>query len=165
MANLLQKAIDLAVKAHRGAEDPPGEPYIVHPLRVMMAVSQSDDSHQNELLRCVAVLHDTIERGGVKPSDLRAAGMPPRVIRSVKLLTHRPDVSYADYVVKLKPDDMAKAVKLVDLLDNADLRHVTFRSDKLSKDIPRITRYAASYQFLTDQMSEKAYRKVMKRAE
>ena len=33
---LLQRAIDLAVSAHRGAEDPPGEPYILHPMRVML---------------------------------------------------------------------------------------------------------------------------------
>ena len=63
MPTLLQKAIELAVRAHRRSEDPPGEPYIVHPMRVMLRVSQADDAHQDELLRCVAILHDTVDAG------------------------------------------------------------------------------------------------------
>lgn len=165
MANLLQKAITLAVKAHRDGEDPPGEPYIVHVMRVMLAVSQADDAHQNERLRCVAMLHDTLERGGLTPGDLRKAGMPKEVVRAVKLLTHEDGVSYADYVVAMKRNPLAVAVKLADLLDNADLRRVTFRPDKGKKDVPRLVRLAASYKFLTGQMSERAYRKIMKQGE
>jgi (p)ppGpp synthase/HD superfamily hydrolase len=165
MPSLLQKAIDLAITAHRNSEDPPGEPYIVHPMRVMLSVSQADDSHQNERLRCTAILHDTLERGKMTVRKLRSAKMPASVIRAVNLLTHRRADSYADYVVKLKPDPLARAVKIADLLDNADLRHVTFRPDKASKDSRRVTRYAASYKFLTDQITEKAYRAAMKRGE
>jgi guanosine-3',5'-bis(diphosphate) 3'-pyrophosphohydrolase len=65
MASLLQKAIDLATKAHRGGEDPPGEPYIVHPMRILLNVSAADDAHQNERLRCTAILHDTLVRGTI----------------------------------------------------------------------------------------------------
>ena len=60
MPTLLQKSIDLAVRAHRNAEDPPGQPYILHPMRLLLALSQTDDAHQNETLRCVAILHDTL---------------------------------------------------------------------------------------------------------
>src|SRR6476646_10244769 len=120
--SLLQKAINLTVKAHRNAEDPPGEPYIVHPMRVMLSVSQNDDAHQDERLRCVAILHDTIERGNVTVKNLRAAGMPAAVVRAAELLTHRDEVSFVDYVIRLKPDPLARAVKLADLMDNADLR-------------------------------------------
>jgi (p)ppGpp synthase/HD superfamily hydrolase len=161
MASLLQRAIDLAVKAHREGEDPPGEPYIVHPMRVLLAVSQLDDAQQDERLRCVAILHDTIERGGVTAKELKAAGMPKDVIEAVKLLTHEASVTYADYVVRLKPNRLARAVKLADLMDNADLRRVTFRAGKAKKDEPRVVRYAASYKFLTGQMSEKEYRAAM----
>ena len=56
-------------------------------------------------------------------------------------------------------------MKLADLVDNADLRHVAFRVDKPKKDTKRLIRYSASYQFLTDQIDEKAYRKVMERGE
>src|ERR1700674_3581188 len=110
MASLLQKAIELAVKAHRGSEDPPGEPYIVHPMRVLLSVSSLDVAHQDEPLRCVAILHDTLERTKLKAADLKAAGMPADVIRAVQLLTHHPESSYADYVVRLKTNRMARAV-------------------------------------------------------
>ncbi|HVX83291.1 MAG TPA: GTP pyrophosphokinase [Phycisphaerae bacterium] len=164
MPTLLQKAIDLAVKAHRHGEDPPGEPYILHPMRVLLAVSQADDAHQSEHLRCVAILHDTLERTDLAEKDLRAAGMPRQVIQAVKLLTHDEKTTYADYVIALKKDPLARAVKLADLMDNADLRHVTFRPAK-PKDHRRTARYAASYKFLTNQLTESQYRQAMKSAE
>ena len=67
---------------------------------------------------------------------------------------------YVDYVVKLKRDAMARAIKIADLLDNADLRRVTFQPGK-AKDRKRVIRYAASFKFLTDQINEKAYRRMM----
>ena len=164
MPTRMQKAIDLAVKAHRNAEDPPGEPYIVHPMRVLLAVSQRDDAGQDEELRCVAILHDTLERTKTTVSDLKAAGMPKDVVRAVQLLTHRGNETYADYIVKLKCDRLARRVKIADLLDNADLRRVTFRAGK-GRDRKRIIRYAASYKFLTDQMTENQYRRAMKHGE
>jgi len=164
MPSLLQKAIDLAVRAHRDSEDPPGEPYIIHPMRVMLKVSQTEDAHQDEQLRCVAILHDTLERTDLKVDDLKEAGMPKEVVQAVRLLTHDDDVSFSDYVIKLRPDRLARAVKIADLMDNADLRHVTFRPEK-NKDRKRVIRYAASYKFLTDQMSEEEYRRAMKDAE
>lgn len=164
MPTRLQKAIDLAVKAHRGAEDPPGEPYIVHPMRVLLAVSQGDDAAQDEDLRCVAILHDTLERTKLTASDLKAAGMPKAVVQAVQLLTHRRKEKYADYVVKLKPNRLAREVKIADLRDNADLRRVAFRAAK-GKDRKRIIRYAASYKFLTDHINEKEYRRAMEHGE
>jgi (p)ppGpp synthase/HD superfamily hydrolase len=162
---LLQRAIELAVQAHRGDEDPPGEPYIVHPIRVLLRVSEADDAKLDERLRCVAILHDSIERGKMTAKRLRKEGMPRAVVRSVQLLTHRENVSYADYVVKLKKDPTARTVKLADLAENADLRRITFRGSKVKKDSRRAVRYAASYKFLTDQMTEAEYRRIMKRAE
>ena len=133
-------------------------------MRVMLKVSQTEDAHQDEQLRCVAILHDTLERTDLKADDLKEAGMPKEVVQAVRLLTHDDETSYSDYVIQLKPDRLARAVKLADLMDNADLRHVTFRPDK-NKDRKRVMRYAASYKFLTDQMSEEEYRRAMKDAE
>ena len=137
MPSLLQKAIELAVMAHRKSEDPPGEPYIVHPMRVLLALSQAEDAHQHEHLRCVAILHDTLERTKLTTADLKSAGMPPAVVRAVQRLTHDAGTRYADYIINLKPDPRARAVKIADLLDNADLRRVTYRADK-PKDRKRV---------------------------
>lgn len=40
---LLEKAIRLAVSAHTGQHDKGGHPYILHPLRVMMACKTTDE--------------------------------------------------------------------------------------------------------------------------
>ena len=133
-------------------------------MRVLLAVSKGDDSHQDGHLRCVAILHDTIERTSLTARDLKAAGMPKAVVLAVELLTHDDDTPYVDYVVKLKENPLAKAVKIADLLDNADLRRVTFRAAK-GKDRKRVIRYAASYKFLTGQVDEIAYRAMMKHGE
>jgi (p)ppGpp synthase/HD superfamily hydrolase len=164
MATRLQRAIELAVKAHGGFEDPPGEPYVIHPMRVLLALSGGDDADQEEELRCVAILHDTLERTRLTAAGLRAGGMSKAVVRAVQLLTHSRKAGYADYVVKLKANRLARQVKIADLLDNADLRRVTYRPGK-GKDRKRINRYAASYKFLTDQIDEKEYRRLMKHGE
>ena len=154
----LQRAIDLAVAAHRGTEDPPGEPYILHPMRVMQ---RFDDP----TLMAVAILHDTLERTKLTADDLLDGGMPNKVVKAVERLTHRDGVTYADYVVALKADPLARAVKLADLLDNADLRYVDFPEAKPKKGRRRVTRYAVSYRFLADAVDEKTYRRLMRDAE
>ena len=53
---MLAKAISIASKAFENKFDQGGHPYILHCLRVMYAVSQSDED-----LMIIAVLHDLIE--------------------------------------------------------------------------------------------------------
>ena len=154
----LQRAIDLAVAAHRKMEDPPGEPYILHPMRVM----QRFDDHE---LMAVAILHDTMERAGVTKDQLEDAGIDPAIIKAVQLLTHDATTSYADYVIRLQSNRLAKAVKIADLMDNADLRYVDMRADKQKKDRRRVVRYALSYKYLAGQMKKSDYRRLMKHAE
>jgi (p)ppGpp synthase/HD superfamily hydrolase len=156
----LQRAIELAVKAHARQEEA-GEPYILHPLRVMLALA---DSGEDEL-RMVGILHDAVERGTLKMKELEREGFSRAVVASVALMTHHDDVSYADYVVALKKHKLARRVKIADLSDNADLRHVDMRPTKFKKDRMRATRYILSYRFLTDMLDEKAYRKLMGEAE
>lgn len=155
---ILQRAIDLAVAAHHDMEDPPGEPYILHPLRVMMRFDEP-------LVQAVAVLHDTIERAGLRPADFRKAGLPAAVLRSVELLTHDKKTTYADYVVRLSKDKMARAVKIADLEDNANLWHVDFPAKKPKKGTRRVVRYALSHAYLTGRLGVKDYRRLMKNAE
>ena len=104
MPTLLQKSITIAVRAHRRSEDPPGEPYILHPMRVLLTLSQSDDAHQDQHLRCVAILHDVLERTNLTPASLKSAGLPKPVIKAVQLLTHDDKTTYADYIIHLKPN-------------------------------------------------------------
>ena len=53
MSNL-DAAIALACKTHAGQVDKAGQPYILHPLRLML-------KFQDEDARIVSVLHDVVE--------------------------------------------------------------------------------------------------------
>jgi len=50
----LEKAIKIAVEAHTGQVDKGGNPYILHPLRVMLSLETEEE-------RIVGVLHDVVE--------------------------------------------------------------------------------------------------------
>ena len=51
---MLEKALILAAKAHTGQVDKGGAPYILHPIRVMLACEEEKE-------KIVALLHDTLE--------------------------------------------------------------------------------------------------------
>ena len=150
----IEKALQIAAKAHEGQKDKEGLPYILHPLRVMMAV-------QGEDAQIAAVLHDVVEDTPVTVDDLRAAGFGEQVLAAVQCVTHRKDEPYADYVVRCKANDIARRVKLADLEDNSRLDRVLLRPQRLERDLARIRRYALSYKFLTDQITEQQYRTLM----
>lgn len=164
MSSLLQRAIELAVRAHAGQRDG-GEPYILHPMRVMLSLSP-DREVDFDHLRAVAILHDAVERGEATMGNLRNARLPRAVIEAIGLLTHdKKKQSYAKYIERLKPNPLARRVKLADLKDNSQLPFLALRKSKFPKDLPRLTRYAASYQFLADQIDVQDYREIMRRIE
>jgi guanosine-3',5'-bis(diphosphate) 3'-pyrophosphohydrolase len=112
-AEALERAIDLACRAHRGQRYPTPEPqpYVLHLFRVMVAVGGAR-------ARMAAALHDILEDTPATEDDLRAAGMPEDVIAAVVALTHRPEDSYEAYVERLAGNALAREVKLADLADN-----------------------------------------------
>jgi (p)ppGpp synthase/HD superfamily hydrolase len=77
----LERAIEIAVKVHAGQMDKGGAPYILHPLRVMLAVRSQE-------ARMAAVLHDVVEdsHGNVTIEQLRAEGFPEAVVEAVERL-------------------------------------------------------------------------------
>jgi (p)ppGpp synthase/HD superfamily hydrolase len=52
----LQRAIEIAVMAHKGQVDKAGAPYVLHPLRVMHSLRA-----ENVQTQIVGVLHDVVE--------------------------------------------------------------------------------------------------------
>ena len=154
----LDDAIALAATHFKGHTDKVGQPYILHCLRVMLGTDSSD-------AMTAGILHDLVEDTDVSLDDLREQGFSAAVIRGVDLMTHRDDVSYADYVVRLKDDPVALAVKLSDLRDNLLPQRVLLRGDRLPRDLARIGKYVASYRFLTEQIDEAEYRQMMREFE
>jgi len=112
MRETLTNAIALAVEAHRGQTDKAGEPYILHPLRVMLAV-------QGEVERIAAVLHDVIED---RPKSLSfddiALMFGADVWHAVDALTRRKGEHYFDYVRRAAAHPVARDVKIADVTDN-----------------------------------------------
>ena len=108
----IEKALQIAARAHEGQTDKNGQPYILHPLRVMNAV-------EDEAAKIVAALHDVIEDSSVTVEDLRQEGFEVGVLAALECLTHRKGESYSDYVARCKCNVIARQVKLADLEDNA----------------------------------------------
>ena len=142
----IEKALQIAARAHEGQKDKDGQPYILHPLRVMNAV-------EDEPAKVVAVLHDVIEDTSVTAEDLRREGFDEAVLAAVECLTHRKGEPYADYVVRCKGDEIARRVKLADLEDNARPSRALLRPDRIEPDIARLRKYFLAYKFLTDMLS------------
>ena len=109
---LTNRALQIAYAAHHGQTDKCGIPYIFHPYHL---AEQMD----NEYAVCVALLHDVMEDTDVSREAL-AAEFPEEIMTALDLLTHHPDVTYLEYVEKIKPNPLAKSVKLADLTHNSD---------------------------------------------
>lgn len=150
----IEKAIQIAARAHDGQRDKDGEPYILHPLRVMSGV-------EGEPAKVAAVLHDVIEDTAITLDDLRSEGFGDATLAAVACLTHPKDESYADYVVRCKGNGVARRVKLADLEDNARPSRALLRPDRIEHDMARLRRYFLAYKFLTDILSEEQYRAAM----
>lgn len=132
-ADALERAIGLACRAHRGQRypSPEAEPYIHHPLRVMLSV-------QGFKTQMVAVLHDVLEDTQVTVEELEEAELPDDVVAAVIALTHQEGQSYDEYIEQVARDRLAREVKLADLADNlANNRRLAHTPDVLA----RIDRY------------------------
>lgn len=136
----LEKAIIIATTAHRGMVDKGGEPYILHPLRVMFALETIEE-------RIVAVLHDVLEDSEITAHMLRKRKFKVELVEAIDLLTKKENQSYEDYILNIRNNSLASKVKKADLKDNMDksrLRELT------QKDIIRFEKYKKAYIFLNE---------------
>jgi (p)ppGpp synthase/HD superfamily hydrolase len=153
----LAKAIELAARAHVAQRDKQnGEPYVMHPLRLMNKM-KSDEA------KIAAVLHDVVEDTPVTEDDLRSMGFAENVIAAVLNLSRRQDETYADFILRAKRDPIAREVKLADIEDNSNLPRALLRNDRVESDLRRMNKYILSYKFLQDELEESVYREWMRR--
>jgi (p)ppGpp synthase/HD superfamily hydrolase len=144
---MLGKMLVLATNAHAGQFDRGGNPYILHPLKVMHYLKTTDEE-----LMCMALGHDVIEDTSVTFKDLREAGMSERVIKGLRALTKMPGQTYDEYkeVVFTNPDAMR--VKLADLRHNTDIRRLKGISEK---DVARMAKYHQFFMEIKARLEEK----------
>jgi GTP diphosphokinase / guanosine-3',5'-bis(diphosphate) 3'-diphosphatase len=127
----LDRALEIAIKAHTGQVDKGGEPYILHPLRVMLRM-------RTEAERIVAVLHDVVEDSDYTFDELRSEGFPGDVIEALEALTKLPGESRIDAAQRAARVPLARSVKLADNAENSDLSRI---SAPTQKDLDRIEEY------------------------
>jgi (p)ppGpp synthase/HD superfamily hydrolase len=135
----LTKAILIATGKHDGQYDKGGNPYILHPLRLMLKAENDTD-------RIVAVLHDVIEDTDYTIRDLLADGFEQEIIDALDCLTKRKGETYDEFIQRIKPNALAKAVKLLDLKDNMDITRI---ENPDQKDYDRLKKYEKAIQDLT----------------
>lgn len=138
MSNL-QRAIEIAVESHRGQLVKSGEPYITHPLTLMLSL-------QTEEEQIVAVLHDVVEDTDVTMDDLKREGFSANAIKAVELLTHESTVAYDDYIQEVGGNPLARTVKLADLRHNMDFTRLP---EIQEKDLDRLKKYHRAWKYLT----------------
>jgi len=140
----LEKAIALAVTAHEGQVDKAGQPYVLHPLRVMLALKSTEE-------RIVGVLHDVVEDCDVSLEELREHGFSEAVVQALDSVTKRPeekgDDGYQSFVVRAGKNPIGRRVKIADLMDNMDLTRLAELSDK---DFRRLDRYMKALRYLEE---------------
>lgn len=109
--NNLERALVIAALAHAGQRDKAGEPYILHPLRMMLKL-------QGEQERQVALLHDVLEDTEITEEELTEAGFDEEVLEAVRILTRRPGESRMQAAKRAAENPLALQVKLADNADN-----------------------------------------------
>ncbi len=128
---MLDRAIRIASKAHEGQKDKAGQPYILHPLRVMFNV-------KNETEMICAILHDVIEDTDISIEHLREEGFSEAVLDAIDALTKRDNENYDDFIDRVIKNKIACQVKLADMMDNMDLTRII---NPCEEDYKRVDKY------------------------
>ncbi len=143
----LNRAIEIATKAHEGSTDKYGAPYINHVTRVM-------NMGQNDNQKIVGVLHDVIEDTQWTFEDLEKEGFSIEVIEALKCVTKTSeDEDYAEFITRVKINPLAVKVKLNDLTDNMDIKRMP---EVLESDLKRLNKYLKAYNELIKSQNTKS---------
>jgi (p)ppGpp synthase/HD superfamily hydrolase len=137
---LIEKSLEIALRAYAGKTDKAGREYILHPLRVMAKM-------KTDLERSAALLHDVIEDSDITAEELRAEGIPAEVVEAVQSLSKRDGEDYLDFVRRAKKNPLAANVKIADIEDNIDILRLSSLDDH---DLARIQKYHAAWRLLQD---------------
>lgn len=131
MNNMLDKAIQIAITAHNGQVDKANQPYILHPLRVMLSLEMEKE-------RIVGVLHDVIEDTNITYKYLKCEGFDDEILEAIKSVTRYGDETYDEFINRVKLNPIAIKVKLADLEDNMKIDRIP---NPTEKDYQRVEKY------------------------
>jgi (p)ppGpp synthase/HD superfamily hydrolase len=153
--NPLQRAISIAVTAHQNQTDKGGNPYILHPLRVMMSLRTDEEM-------IVGVLHDVIEdcaEDGFDWNFLEKCDFSSVVLQALITVTKTPEEekhfkslsgqdridAYLEFVSRAKSNPIGRRVKRADIFDNLNVSRI---GELTQKDLERLNQYKKAIEFL-----------------
>ena len=114
---LVQRAQQIAARAHGLQKDKAGYAYIDHPRRVAERLNaQGEDTW----VVAAGWLHDVLEDTTMTASDLIAEGIPDEVVAAVDAVSRREGEAVDAYATRIRGSEMGLKVKLADLADNTD---------------------------------------------
>ena len=124
---MINKALNIAYKAHHGQKDKGNVPYIFHPYHIA-------EKFNNETDICVAILHDVLEDTFVSKEELEGC-FPKEVIEPLVLLTRSTHDTYFEYIKNICSNPIAQKVKIEDIKHNLVFERIQnkTRNEKLEK--------------------------------
>ena len=153
----LQRAIEIAVEAHKGQLDKAGNLYVLHPLRVMMNLDTEDE-------KIVGVLHDVVEDcEGWTWDRLRSEGFSEKIIDALQSVSKTPNEEvefsrlketgsedavrqhYFAFVRRAAANEIGRKVKVADIKDNLNISRIKILSNE---DMIRLRRYEEALDIL-----------------
>ncbi|MDS9468862.1 hypothetical protein RGQ15_14950 [Paracoccus sp. MBLB3053] len=135
----LEQALQIAAEAHRG-QCKNSEPFILHPVRVMLACATPHE-------RIVAILHDVVEKSAWTLDDLRAEGLPDDQVEAVDAMSRRDGEDYLAFVTRAGRNPIARQVKIADLRDNLEMAS---RPDASSETRQKSAKYRHALDLLAE---------------
>lgn len=140
MQSLIASAMEIAATVHKHQLDKGGQAYIMHPCRIACKCATDEQI-------IVAFLHDVIEDGQpyIQEEFFRADCFPQNIKDAVDAITRREGESYMQYIKRCAENDIAKAVKILDLEDNMNIQRLGELKDE---DIARLNKYKKAYKYL-----------------
>lgn len=145
---ILEDAIELATRAHKGQKDLSGMPYILHPLHVMSKMNTISEM-------IVAVLHDVTEDTDYTIGSIGVMGITEEIHDALIILDKNKhdgatkEEKYENMIKKIKFSHIARKVKIADLEHNMDLRRIINRENLKEEDLKRFQRYMWAWSYLT----------------
>jgi (p)ppGpp synthase/HD superfamily hydrolase len=135
----IERALEIAITAHKGQKDKSGADYIFHAIRVMQ-------KGETEIEKICGVLQDVIEDSNWTFEDLINEGFSEEVISVIRCLTKKSETEdYDIFIERVKTNPTAIKVKLNDLSDNMDITRLKELSEK---DLKRLNKYLKVYREL-----------------
>jgi len=131
-------ALKICFEAHKDQMDKSGLPYAFHPFHLA-------EQMLDEASTVVALLHDVAEDTDMTLEQLAEFGFGKKIMDALSLLTHDEKIPYMDYVAAIKPNPIARAVKIADLRHNSD---PTRMDGMTERDLVRREKYLKALDFL-----------------